>query len=348
MNAAQLLQVFTQSAEDVNLFAPHVIAFQNLEAAGTPPVPPTSLLSLNAGFTLTPNIDTFTATNAGAVFNALPFVQSSGLANNTLNTGDNLQDTKGDGTLNYTASPNGVAANPPFALGVTVNGISTANISNQAAGIVAGFQGTLAGITGLTTANDTGSVFGVKLGGAGQGLNTALTNVNISGYGGPNASAVPVFNGIIATKAGSATNTINIGLTGPLGATTKGGADSLQFTNDGGPGTAANPNLSYGTWAITTANAVDLQLQQGGVGAATALKLSGAGNIAVGQDAIGNWQTVKDINASGETGTVIVTGATAGNATNAHGTGAAGANPLWLFGSAAGLLDDTGTAFNLT
>ena len=208
----------------------------------------------------------------------------------------------------------------------------------------------MAGITGLTTANDTGSVFGVKLGGVGQGLNTALTNVNISGYGGPNASAVPVFNGIIATKAGSATNTINIGLTGPLGATTKGGADSLQFTNDGGPGTAANPNLSYGTWAITTANAVDLQLQQGGVGAATALKLSGAGNIAVGQDAIGNWQTVKDINASGETGTVIVTGATAGNATNAHGTGAgaATANPFWLFGSAAGLLDDTGTAFNLT
>ena len=56
------------------------------------------------------------------------------------------------------------------------------------------------------------------------------------------------------------------------------------------------------------------------MGAATALKLSGAGNIAVGQDAIGNWQNVKDINASGETGTVIVTGATAGNATNAHGT----------------------------
>ena len=84
------------------------------------------------------------------------------------------------------------------------------------------------------------------------------------------------------------------------------------------------------------------------MGAATALKLSGAGNIAVGQDAIGNWQTVKDINAAGETGTVIVTGATAGNATNAHGTGAAGANPFWLFGSAAGLLDDTGNTFNLT
>ena len=39
LNAAQLLQVFTQSAEAVNLFAPHVIAFQNLEAAGTPAGP---------------------------------------------------------------------------------------------------------------------------------------------------------------------------------------------------------------------------------------------------------------------------------------------------------------------
>ena len=84
------------------------------------------------------------------MFNALPVVQT-GLANNTLNTGDNLQDSKGDGTLNYTASPNGVAANPPFALGVTVNGASTANVSNHEAGIVAGFQGTVAG---LTTAND--------------------------------------------------------------------------------------------------------------------------------------------------------------------------------------------------
>ena len=275
-------------------------------------------------------------------------MQTSGLANNTLNTGDFLLTTGaavGATTLNYTASPNGVAANPPFALGVKLDGVNKAVISNQAAAIVAGFQGD---VTGLTKVDDTASVFGVKLGGLGQGLNTALTDVNISAYGGPNSNATPVFSGIIAASKGSATNAINIGITGPLGATTKGGADSLLFTNDGAPGTVGSPNLSYGTWAITTASAVDLQLQQGGIGAATALKLSGAGNIAVGQDAIGNWQNVKDIDASGSTGTVIVTVATAGNVTNAHGTGAAGANPTWSFGSTAGLLDDTGVAFNLT
>ena len=55
LNAAQLLQAFTQSAENINLLAPHIVAFQNLEASGNPalvPVPPTSLLSLSTGFTL--------------------------------------------------------------------------------------------------------------------------------------------------------------------------------------------------------------------------------------------------------------------------------------------------------
>jgi len=302
---------------------------------------------------LTPNIDTFTTQATGAIFNALPFVQSSGLANNTLNTGDNLQDSNNDGTLNYTASPNGVAANPPFALGVTLNGIATTNITNQSHA-VAGFQGD---VTGLTVVNDTASVAGVRLGGLGQGLNTALTNVNIKGFGGAPSNVTPVFNGIIATSAGSATNTIKIGLTGPLGATALAGAAALQFTNDGGPGTAANPNLSYGTWAITTANNVDLQLQQGGVGAATTLTLSGAGNIAVGQDAQGNWQKVTTIDASGETGTVVVTGASSQNTTATQPiTGlvvqtnalASAANPGWLFGSNAGLLDDTGATFALT
>ena len=258
-----------------------------------------------------------------------------------------------DGTLNYTASPNGVAANPPFALGVTLNGIATTNITNQSHA-VAGFQGD---VTGLTVVNDTASVAGVRLGGLGQGLNTALTNVNIKGFGGAPSNVTPVFNGIIATSAGSATNTIKIGLTGPLGATALAGAAALQFTNDGGPGTAANPNLSYGTWAITTANNVDLQLQQGGVGAATTLTLSGAGNIAVGQDAAGNWQKVTTIDASGETGTVVVTGASSQNTTVLNPTTgvlqqtnalASAANPGWLFGSNAGLLDDTGATFALT
>ena len=372
LNAAQLLQAFTQSAEDINLLAPHIVAFQNLEAAGNPalvPVPPTSLLSLSTGFTLTPGIDTFTATDPGAVFNALPVVApGTTIPNNTLNTGDNLLDTKGDGTLNFTAAAStlGVVANPPFASGVTTKGVSTLNVTNNAVVVgfpfVAGFAGN---VTDLTTVNDNASLGTVQLGQLGQGLNTLLTNVNVSGYSPQSAAIVggtAIFAGIVATKAADATKTINVAITGPVGSTKAGGADTLIFSNDTGGGTAASPDLSYGTWGLTLNSNANLTLQQdfngfvagaafapipGGVGAATAITLAGKGNVSLGQDAIGNWQLVKDINASAESGTVIVTGATAGNATNANGSVN---NPGWLFGSNAGLLDDTGTggAFNLT
>ena len=171
-----------------------------------------------------------------------------------------------------------------------------------------------------------------------------------------------IFAGIVATKAADATKTINVAITGPVGSTKAGGADTLIFSNDTGGGTAASPDLSYGTWGLTLNSNANLTLQQdfngfvagaafapiaGGVGGATAITLAGKGNVSLGQDAIGNWQLVKDINASAESGTVIVTGTTAGNATNANGSVN---NPGWLFGSNAGLLDDTGTggAFNLT
>ena len=75
--------------------------------------------------------------------------------------------------------------------------------------------------------------------------------------------------------------------------------------------------------------------------------LAGKGNICVGQAAPGDWQFLQKIDSSASTGTVIIPGATAGNATNAISY--ARGNPVWLFGSDAGLLDDTGTgAFNLT
>ena len=76
------------------------------------------------------------------------------LANNTLNTGDNIQDTVGDGTLNYTAAGATlgiVAANPPFVTNLTMNGVQTLNVTNAAAVLgfpfVAGFQGAIKGLT---------------------------------------------------------------------------------------------------------------------------------------------------------------------------------------------------------
>ena len=115
--AAQLLQAFTQSNEAINLFAPHIVEYQNLEAAGTPPVPPTSLLTVVAtGFTLTTGIDSptqgfttgsgATATAAGSVFLAGPASNPPLGVTNTLNAGDDLEATgaaAGATTLNFTA-----------------------------------------------------------------------------------------------------------------------------------------------------------------------------------------------------------------------------------------------------
>src|SRR5208337_2659312 len=316
----------------------------------------------------TPLLNGFTAKTAGQVFNALPVASSAGLTVNTLNIADNLQDTKLDGTLNFVAVNNfGGLTNPPFATNVTMNGLSTAVITNTinfptSGLVVAGFEGSATSfITGLTTVNDASSVNLVQVGGNGLGLKTALTNVNISNYGGPTFAFGPegsasVFDGIIAASVGAAANTINIGITGPLGGTSDAAtfsataAAEIRIANDtGNSGTTATPNLSYGSWAIKTDSNAFLQLAQGGVGAAANLKLTSpaATTVAVGQAAAGDWQNLAKLDLSATAGTAIITGASAGLLTsNAFATLA---DPGWLLGSLNGLLDDTGTGgiFNL-
>ena len=276
---------------------------------------------------------------AGAVFNALP---AAGV--NTLNTGDNLQDSANDGTLNQTISATGI--NPPLATGVTINGVSKANITN-ATTATGGFQGN---ITGLLIENNQLSSSTVQIGAIGQGLKTLLTDINISGFSGTNGAVVNA--AILAASLGDATKNINVGLTGTLGGTAAGAADKLVIGNDVGGGTTAAPNLTYGTMTLTAANTVDLQLQTGltaGTGGVDGLKnivVKGAGDVALGQDAAGNHQFLASYDSSASTGAQFITGASAGNTTNAFATTA---NPSWLFGSAAGLLNDPGAgSFALT
>jgi len=327
--------------------------------------------SPTAGFSLSPSgtplLNGFTATQAGAVFQAPAFVTALGIAVNTLNSGDNLQDTVGDGTLNLQEVLLTIGANPPFATNVTMNGIKTLNISNQAAdgsidGVPGGFQGN---ITGLTVENNNGSTASVTLGGTGQGLKTLLTDININAYGGKAGSDLNTV--ILAAGIGGNDKTINVSFTGGnLGTTKDGGAQEIAISSDVLGGTKAAPNLTYGTWALTINNNANLQLEQnvatdgtgavtdegnpGGVGGATTLNLTGKGNIALSQDQIGEWRLLKTLNAGGESGTVIIPGATAGVLFNAKGTGPVGTNnPFWLFGGDFGFLDNTGTGdFALT
>jgi hypothetical protein len=315
--------------------------------------------SPTSGFSLSPSglpvLGGFTATVAGAVFNALPIVTSFGIAVNTLSVGDNLQDTVGDGTFNLTTALLTIGANPPFATGVTMNGIATANITGQS-GAVTGFQGN---ITGLKTINMLNSLDAVQVGGAGLGLKTLPTNINVTNPGAL-LSIDDSLSVIVAAAAADLTKTIAISLTGAnLGTTAAGGAFEIAISNDStAGGTAATPNNSFGTWSITANNNTNLTLAQDlhdvnagefeGVGGATGLVLAGAGNIAAGSDGAGDWQFLKTIDASKTTGSVFLTGATsfAGSQARASAT-----NPGWAFGvegGGAGLLDDTGATFALT
>jgi hypothetical protein len=358
----QVLQNFAESSKVAAALDGSIANFQDLLLAGQTPSGSILTLSGSTGsmFTLTPGADippAFSTSTADAVFNAFPVVATSGLLNNTLNAGDNLQDTVGDGTLNYTASGSSFS-NPSFAVGVTLNGIKTLNYIGSFSGPDAGggFQGS---VTGLTVVNDTGSTGGLQLGGVGQGLVTPLTNVNITGYGpigGITLDTPAMFRGIISAAAGTSTTPLAVNITGPVGSSNGFGAAVLAVATDGSPGTAASPNAAYSEWDLTLSASANLQLEQNNssatgvvppasVGGVTTLKLIGAGNAFLGQDVAGDWQKLTTIDASGETGTVVITGGSSGVAGNAFGSAV---DPTWLLGSAAGLLNDAPGTFALT
>jgi hypothetical protein len=238
------------------------VNFQNaLLAGGT--FPTGSILAVGPGgaLTLTTGVDTpttgfstghgATATTAGAVFSALPGTNTTG-ASNTLNAGDNLVATGaalGNSTLNYTAVDVGPGANPPDVVGLTMTGVSTAVITS----LVAGGSSISGTITGLTTATlAAGSVGDAQFGDGGNGLNTALTTVNV------NAGHFLTAFMTAASLAAAPTATVNVN-GGVLGA----GADlevngavlgyASLTVNSAGPGGTSTNDLTLDTNATNTA-----------------------------------------------------------------------------------------------
>ena len=257
----QVLQNFATSTLVSNSLAAPIANFQNLLLAGGT-APAGNILTLSgtpgSSLTLTTGIDTptsgfsghgATATQAGAVFNAPPGSNALGVSN-TLNAGDDLLATglaAGNSTLNFTAVPNASFGNAPLAVGVTMTGVSAAVITNLS-GAKAGFSGTITGLTAATlTAGSTGEV---DLGVAGNGLNTALTNVTV------NASQNFVAIMTPTALAGAPTGTVT--LNGPVntlvalhvdgGATT---GYSALTVNSAGPGGATSNVLNLDTGTAT-------------------------------------------------------------------------------------------------
>lgn len=161
LNAAQLLQAFSQAPEAVNTFALPIINYENLEAAGTPPVTG-SLFAIpipGPTFTLTTGPDNIqigannstvigTGNGAGATFTV------NDIINGGTHTG-NIFDLSDLG-----AGPGIWAATSVF--GVTVSGIQTANLVSATDAVTADFTGAQ-GWTGLTQANVTSADNGANV-----------------------------------------------------------------------------------------------------------------------------------------------------------------------------------------
>ncbi len=291
--------------------------------------PITSLVIPSNTLTLTTGIDSpttgfstgngATATTAGAIFVSPGegTIGGLGIPDNDLNTGDNLQDTVGDGTLELTIPAEGaILTNPIFATGVTMNGIKTLEVTNLSGG-VGGFAGN---ITGMTTVDNNNSNSFVVVGLPGNGVNTELTQYNSN-------DATAGFGGIVAAAAFTGTaNTINLDLTGNLGTAglNKSGTGALNavklyFSPDSGAS-------GYETWSITSNNSEFLVLGQStggtpgtnsfstGTGAATSIVLLGKGNVELNAITAGDWAGLTAINASAATGNVTLTGKAANTA----------------------------------
>ena len=163
---------------------------------------------------------------------------------NTLNAGDDLVATgaaAGDSTLNYTAVTS-LLGNPAHAAGVTMTGVSAAVITNTSPG-VAGFSGTITGLTAATVA--AGSIGAVELGTVGVGLNTALTNVTIN--------ASEDFTALMTVAALAAAPSGTVTLNGPVTTDV-----ALDVVGGGTTGYAALTVNSQGPGGTTTTNDLTL------------------------------------------------------------------------------------------
>ena len=189
----QVLQNVVSSQFVISNMYSAVANFQDSLVSGTN-IPGVSIFlqpgAPGSALTLTTGIDTptqgfstgtgATAITAGAVFSALPGSNVLG-PSNTLNAGDNLVATgaaAGNSTLNWTAVDS-ATGNGPDVVGVTMNGVSAAVITNLTeVGHASKSSGNITGLTSATLA--AGSLGNVRLGVPGNGLNTALTDVTIS------------------------------------------------------------------------------------------------------------------------------------------------------------------------
>ena len=279
-----------------------------------------------APITLTVGQDTITKQGQITVFGPL-----AGIFGNqaTLTNGDSITDS-GPGSeksvLNATFDGSATAN------GLNVDAIPTWNIQQTANGTVrlsGGILGSSNTITGLTTLNYNDNGFGGSLnvgtaalpilpatGGTFDGFQLTVANADTRGFGNHDVDVSMSKTGF--TAAGQAINVTadGVGNTGII----------PDFDHAYGIG-AGSPTVGFTTWNITsnvaggTTLTNDLRIGADGNGSATKIVLTDDGSSTIlwsaGSDVSGStngdWANIKDINLSGTSGFVTLTGAESGS-----------------------------------
>lgn len=176
---------FTQSVNDLTENALLTIATgQYVVGVPITSLPDHAPLQGEQDLRLTIGVDHLSTSAPDQVFDATPAANPPFGSDNTLNTGDTLTDTAGDGTINFTTAGGlgQFVSNPPFALGVNMDGIQTANILHAFPLLVpAGFAGNITGLTEVHLL--AGNVGDIELGLPTNGLHTPLENIIIDSTG---------------------------------------------------------------------------------------------------------------------------------------------------------------------
>jgi S-layer protein len=190
LDAAQLLQAFSQSAEFINNTAASVTTYEYLEAAGAPPTAG-SLLNLGpAGgqyFTLTAGVDTLSLTANNNTING-----TFGALNATLTAGDSINGGQTAGnTLNLVDLGIGGVGNPTTVGANSISDIQTINVVSSET-INANTASSSAGFSGLTQLNVTESSNGASS----TITAAATTNINIIDQSQTNGGVVSAQGGL--------------------------------------------------------------------------------------------------------------------------------------------------------
>jgi len=188
----------------------------------------------------------------------------------------------------------------------TVRGIQTWNLTNaDPARSTATINGT--NISGLVTLNDNNSTGPIVLGTPSAPLQSALTNVTITN---PGAAGESLTLTIAAAALSGNNDTLNINLMAPASGSSNGGEAIGVGPDSGGNG--------YETFAITTTgtNVLTLSPDPSGVSGSTAysantIAIGGTGRLVLlgsSNSSLFNWSHLKIIDASANSGGVIVVG----------------------------------------